>query len=106
MVLDPAWRADAGTIKATIVTVDESSDADAETVRAGAEAITPRELSVLQLLVRDLTNAEIADELYISVRTVESHVANILSKLGVTSRAKAKTVALRFKLVELSEPPA
>ena len=61
---------------------------------------------MLQLLVRDLTNAEIADELYISVRTVESHVANILSKLGVTSRAKAKTVALRFKLVELSEPPA
>jgi predicted ATPase/DNA-binding CsgD family transcriptional regulator len=104
MVLDPAWRADAATIKAKIVTTDETSDAEADSVRAGAEAITPRELAVLQLLVRDLTNAEIADELYISVRTVESHVANILSKLGVTSRAKAKTVALRFKLVEPGEP--
>ena len=36
-------------------------------------------------------------------RTVESHVANILSKLGVPSRAKAKTIALRLNLVENSE---
>lgn len=99
-VLDPAWRQDAQKPAPKIVIHDES---EPEISRAGADAITPRELSVLELLVQDLTNAEIADELYISVRTVESHVANILSKLGVPSRAKAKTIALRLNLVEISE---
>ena len=99
-VLDPGWRQDAQQLAPNIVIHEET---EPEPDRTGAASITPRELSVLELLVQDLTNAEIADELYISVRTVESHVANILSKLGVPSRAKAKTIALRLNLVENSE---
>lgn len=99
-VLDPAWRQDAQKPAPTIVMPEEP---DPDISPAGAASITPRELAVLQLLVQDLTNAEIADELYISVRTVESHVANILAKLGVPSRARAKTMALRLNLVDISE---
>jgi predicted ATPase/DNA-binding CsgD family transcriptional regulator len=52
---------------------------------AGA-ALTAKESEVLALVERRLTNAEIADQLFVSVRTVESHVSALLRKLGVTSR--------------------
>lgn len=49
------------------------------------ELLTPREVSVAKLLVQDLTNAEIADKLHISIRTVEGHRMNILRKLHLKS---------------------
>lgn len=49
-------------------------------------ALTPRERHVLELLRRRWTNAEIAAELVVSVRTVETHVSSVLHKLGVTDR--------------------
>lgn len=49
------------------------------------ELLTPREVSVAKLLVQDLTNAEIADKLHISIRTVEGHRMNILRKLNLKS---------------------
>jgi LuxR family transcriptional regulator, maltose regulon positive regulatory protein len=55
------------------------------------EPLTERELAVLQLLVRGLSNAEIARELIIAVGTVKRHVNSIYSKLGVQSRAQAIT---------------
>ncbi|WP_410968661.1 response regulator transcription factor, partial [Salmonella sp. SAL4443] len=45
-----------------------------------------RELEVARLVAQGLTNAEIAAHLYISVRTVESHVTRAMQKLGVTNR--------------------
>ena len=48
--------------------------------------VTPREREVLSLLRKRLTNAEIADRLYISVRTVESHVSSLLTKLEAADR--------------------
>jgi DNA-binding CsgD family transcriptional regulator len=48
--------------------------------------LTEREAEVLALLDRHMTNAEIAASLYISVRTVESHVSSMLRKLGVPDR--------------------
>lgn len=48
--------------------------------------VTPREREVLSLLRKRSTNAEIADRLYISVRTVESHVSSLLTKLGARDR--------------------
>ena len=57
------------------------------------EAFTQREMDVLSLLAHRLTNKEIAAELGISETTVKTHVRNILSKLGVSTRAEAARYA-------------
>jgi DNA-binding NarL/FixJ family response regulator len=57
------------------------------------EALTPREREVLVLLARHYTNREVAEELVLSVRTVDRHVANIYAKLGISSRRMATTYA-------------
>lgn len=54
--------------------------------RLDSAGVTPREREVLALLGERLTNAEIANDLYISVRTVESHVSSLLNKLGADNR--------------------
>ncbi len=62
--------------------------------------LTPREFEVLELLVEGLNNPEISERLYISIGTTRTHVSNIFSKLGVSNRAEAITLALRNKLVK------
>jgi two-component system vancomycin resistance associated response regulator VraR len=57
------------------------------------------EMKVLELMVNEYTNEEIAKELFISRRTAESHVTNILQKLKVNSRVGAVREAIRLKLV-------
>jgi DNA-binding NarL/FixJ family response regulator len=59
------------------------------------EALSPRELDVLQLIARGMENAEIAGTLNISPRTAKNHVSNILAKLGVPSRIQAAIYAVR-----------
>jgi DNA-binding NarL/FixJ family response regulator len=53
------------------------------------EALTPREMDVLNCLAQGLTNREIALELSVSVRTVTTHVRNILDKLHLSNRTQA-----------------
>ena len=49
-------------------------------------ALTPRQLEIARLIADDLTNRQIADRLFLSERTVETHITNILNKLGLNSR--------------------
>jgi NarL family two-component system response regulator LiaR len=61
--------------------------------------LTDRERVVLALVVEGLNNTQIAARLFVSPSTIKSHVSNILSKLGVSSRTEAATLALRHRLI-------
>ena len=61
--------------------------------------LTNREREVLALMVEGLTNAEIAQRLFISRSTAKFHVSNVLSKLGAASRTEAVALALQLHLV-------
>jgi DNA-binding NarL/FixJ family response regulator len=66
---------------------------------AGADlGLTARELEVLQHLARGATNRQIADALYISVRTAGVHVSHILGKLSAANRGEAAAIAHRLGL--------
>jgi NarL family two-component system response regulator LiaR len=60
--------------------------------------LTEREREVLALMIEGLNNTQIAAKLSISPSTIKSHVSNILSKLGVSSRTEAATLALRNRI--------
>ena len=64
----------------------------------GVGALTRREAEILQLIGAGLSNPEIADRLYITRKTVETHVGNLLAKLGLRNRAEAAAYATRQKL--------
>jgi DNA-binding NarL/FixJ family response regulator len=66
----------------------------------GDVPLTNREVEVLQLLARGLTQNRIAHELFISPKTVGTHVQRVLTKLGVHSRTEAVSYAYRHGLVE------
>jgi DNA-binding NarL/FixJ family response regulator len=61
--------------------------------------LTARQMEVLALLAEGLQNAEIAERLFISPKTVDHHISAILSKLNVSSRAKAVTAAVEPGLI-------
>ena len=63
--------------------------------------LTEREMEVLNLVVQGHSNQQIAEALVISVATVKAHISNILSKLGVSSRAEASAYAIKNKLVSI-----
>jgi DNA-binding NarL/FixJ family response regulator len=64
----------------------------------GTGALTKREAEVLQLISTGLSNPEIGDRLYITCKTVETHVGNLLSKLGLRNRAEAAAFVARNKI--------
>jgi two-component system response regulator NreC len=64
------------------------------------EPLTPREIEVLGLIVQGYTNRQIANELQISVRTVEGHRANLSEKLGLHSRVELVRYAKNHKLID------
>ncbi len=63
------------------------------------EELTEREMEILLLLARGLTNQEIADRLFIALKTVKTHVSNILAKLEVHDRTQAVIYAFQHKLI-------
>jgi len=64
-----------------------------------AEILTPREVDVLRLLARGNTNRQIAELLNLSIRTVETHRANLMGKLGLASRVELVTYAEEHELL-------
>jgi DNA-binding NarL/FixJ family response regulator len=69
------------------------------TLPAGADELTPRELEVWHLVARGLSNAEIAAKLVIGDATVKTHVARIISKLGVRDRIQSIVLAYESGLL-------
>ncbi|HKQ01926.1 MAG TPA: response regulator transcription factor, partial [Actinomycetes bacterium] len=61
---------------------------------------TPREVEVLKLLARGLSNAELAQTLYLSENTARTHVAHILTKLGLRDRTQAVVLAYESGLIQ------
>jgi DNA-binding NarL/FixJ family response regulator len=74
-------------------------DSHTATLHRDLSTLTPRELEVLRLLARGLSNAELATSLQLSDATVKTHVARILSKLRLRDRAQAIVVAYETGLV-------
>ena len=67
------------------------------------QSLTERELEVLSLAAKGLSNKDIADQLYLSARTVQAHLSAIFSKLEVGSRTEAVVLALRRGWLSLND---
>jgi two-component system, NarL family, response regulator NreC len=76
--------------------------AEPPTPDAGADDLSERETEVLHLIALGHTNTEIAEQLYLSVRTVESHRAHIQQKLRLSTRAELVRYALEHGLLDLA----
>jgi DNA-binding NarL/FixJ family response regulator len=72
--------------------------------RKSFEALTPREVEVLNALAKGLANKQIADALQISEYTVKDHLKRILAKLRVADRTEAVTAALQRGIIHLDAP--
>jgi DNA-binding NarL/FixJ family response regulator len=75
------------------------SSSSPEDAATELERLTDRELEVLRLMAQGATNLEIADQLFVSERTVKSHIGSIFNKLGARDRAAAIVLAFRSGLV-------
>jgi two-component system response regulator NreC len=78
-----------------------AADAD-ERARAEADPLSDREHEILRLLALGHTNQEIANSLYLSVRTVETHRAHIMQKLRISTRAELVRYAIDHGMLEAS----
>jgi DNA-binding CsgD family transcriptional regulator len=71
--------------------------------RSSPSGLTVREIEILRLLARGLSNKEIAARLTISAKTAGSHVEHIYTKIGVTNRAMASLFAAKHGLITVGD---
>jgi HD-GYP domain-containing protein (c-di-GMP phosphodiesterase class II) len=96
-------KADAGRLDAAAVSAVLTAAGHQPRRRANLIAgLSPREVEVLGLLVRGLSNKQIAAQLFVSARTVGTHIEHIYLKIGVSSRGPAAMYAMRHGLVDPS----
>jgi ATP/maltotriose-dependent transcriptional regulator MalT len=67
------------------------------------DSLSAREIQVLQLAARGMSNSEIARELFVSATTVKAHLAHVYRKLGVGDRTAAVTAALEGHIIRLDD---
>ena len=72
---------------------------------AEPEALSEREMEVLRLISKGMSNKEIAAAIFVAEWTVRTHVSNILGKLHLASRTQAALYALRAGIASLDEAP-
>lgn len=84
----------AGKVMAQFSSGKGSPDVLSDT-QAQFDGLTARELSILELVAKGMSNKQIGKQLFISDRTVQAHLSNIFSKLGVNSRTEAVMYAVR-----------
>ena len=82
--------------------VEKRVEAEIGNSKIELDELSNREQEVLELLAQGMSNRDIAEELYISEKTVKNHVSSILRKLSVNDRTQAVIVALKNGLVSLS----
>lgn len=97
--MQTAWQTGRGLSLAAAIAEVQALKPSMGTSQRGSDELTvlglsPREVEVLRFLVSGQSNRQIADALFISVRTAEGHVANLLAKLGVRTRAEAVQAAI------------
>ena len=85
------------TLAATILGMRHNRSKLSESEKSLVDTLTEREREILSLLAQGLSNKLIASKVYLSVRTVEGHLANIYLRLGVHSRTEAMLLAMKIK---------
>jgi DNA-binding NarL/FixJ family response regulator len=83
--------------------ITEETTVISEPTAFAAQTFTQRQLQVLRLLARGLSNKQIAENLFVSERTVKAYLSAVFEKLQVQNRSGAITAALRMGLIDLPE---
>jgi len=94
---EPAAKLVQGRLRAIGATVPRGPR---QSTRANPGALTSRELEVLRLVAKGMRNAEVAEQLVLSPRTVDHHVSSILRKLEAKTRGEATAAASQMGLLE------
>lgn len=89
-----------GKVLNMMVQDEKSVSAQAQGISCDGVKLSSREVEIIQLVAKGLSNKEIADQLFLSVHTITTHRKNIMSKLGVNNTAGLVMFAIRENLVE------